>query len=111
MMPVAMPKIGEPIRAMTILPIPAKFRPSAPTDTSTAPMMPPTRAWEELEGTASHQVTIFQTTAPTRAAMMMCSSTCWADFTISAPMVLATPVEYIAPAKFSTAAIIMAWLG
>ena len=42
----------------------------------------------------------------------MTSKLIWAGFnTKSPPIVLATPVLTIAPAKFSTAAIIIAWRG
>ena len=72
-------------------------------------------AWDlqpdELLGSATYQVRRFHMIAPARAAMMMCSSICPADFTISLPMVLATPVLYIAPAKFKKAAMMMASLG
>ena len=74
-------------------------------------MIPPTKAWEELLGIAIHQVNKFQTIAPIKAATMICSSICSADFTISPPIVLATPVLYIAPKKFKKAAIMIAVLG
>ena len=74
-------------------------------------MTPPISACEELDGTANHHVTRFHMTAPASAAIKIRSSTKLASFTISAPMVFATPVEYIAPKKFKQAAIIIAWLG
>ena len=67
-----------------------------------------TSACDELEGTANHQVRMFQMIEPASAAISTCSSTICAELTISAPMVLATPVLYMAPIKFSPAAIIMA---
>ena len=90
---------GEAIRATTILPIPIQLRLALPTETRTAPINPPTSACEELEGIPSFQV---------RAAIIIFSLTKSGELTISPPIVLATPVEIIAPRKFKTAAIAIA---
>ena len=99
---------GEAIRATTILPIPIQLRLALPTETRTAPINPPTSACEELEGIPSFQVKMFQKIAPRRAAIIIFSLTKSGELTISPPIVLATPVEIIAPRKFKTAAIAIA---
>ena len=109
--PEAVARRGEATKERMILPIPQKFNPSMPVETSTAPITPPTKACEELLGSATHQVRMFQITAPASAAMRTCSFTWLADCTMSAPMVLATPVLYMAPRKLSTAAIKIASFG
>ena len=109
--PVTIATTGEAISATTILPMPLKFKPSAPTEIKTAPIIPPTSACDELEGMPSHHVSKFQTIAPKSAAIIIFSSTILALLTMSPPIVLATPVENIAPKKFRPAAIIIAWVG
>lgn len=44
MKPVKRAIAGEAMRAMTIVPIPVQLRPTLPTETRTAPTMPPTSA-------------------------------------------------------------------
>ena len=92
MKPEKIAKSGDAISDKTILPMPMKFSPVLPVETSTAPIMPPTSACEELLGIATYQVKRFQTTDPMRAAMMICSSTISALATMSPPIVFATPV-------------------
>ena len=73
--------------------------------------MPPTSACEDELGMPNHQVMRFQVMAPTSAAMMTTSLTILADCTMSPPIVLATPVLIIAPAKFNTADMMIATAG
>lgn len=54
------------------------------------------------------QVSRFQKIAPNSAEMIIFSLTRSGELTISPPIVLATPVEIIAPRKFKTAAITIA---
>ena len=112
MQPETIPTTGDNIKERIIFPIPSKFNPSTPEeDIITAPITPPIRACELLEGIANFQVIIFHTIAPKSAAIRTCSSTCDADLTISDPIVFATPVLYIAPKKLRTAAMIIACCG
>ena len=108
MKPVKSAIAGEATSAMIIVPIPIQFNPTFPTETRTAPIMPPTRAWEELDGIPSFHVKIFQKIAPRRAAIMIFSLTKDGELTIFPPIVLATPVETNAPRKFKVAAIAIA---
>lgn len=106
--PVTIAMHGDAINDTIIFPIPTKFKPSAPIEIKTAPISPPTSACDELEGIPSHHVSKFQIIAPISADMMIFSSTTLAELTISPPIVFATPVDTIAPRKFSIAAIIIA---
>lgn len=54
------------------------------------------------------QVKRFQKIAPRSAAIIIFSLTKLGELTISPPIVLATPVETIAPRKFKTAAMAIA---
>ena len=108
MKPVRRAIAGEAINATTIFPIPIQFKPTCPTETRTAPTRPPTRACDELDGIPIFHVNKFQNIAPASAAIMIFSSTRWGALTISPPIVLATPVETIAPRKFKIAAIAIA---
>ena len=44
---------------------------ATPTPTSVAPMSPPKSAWDELEGSPSSHVSMFQVIAPMRPAKMI----------------------------------------
>ena len=99
---------GDAISPIKIFPIPTKFKPFIPTDIKTAPIKPPIKACDELEGSPIHHVNKFQKIAPIRAAIIVFSSIIFAELTIPPPIVFATPVETIAPTKFKLAAIITA---
>ena len=47
---------GDRMRDKKILMIPQSFKAAVPTEKATAPIMPPMRAWDELEGMPNHQV-------------------------------------------------------
>ena len=85
-----------------------------PMPTTAAPIRPPNRACEELDGRPLSQVIMFQRTAPMRPAKMM-SGVMWIPSDpsrISPPeMVLATSVDRNAPTRLSTAARATAVLG
>src|ERR687893_2591205 len=74
-----------------------------PAPTITAPMRPPKRAWEELEGRPSSQVSRFQTIAPTRPASTIGAVT-RASSKKPPEMVLATSVDRQAPNRLRMAA-------
>ena len=69
------------------------------------------RACEELDGRPTFQVSRFQKIAAAIAAISTTESTMEGDVTMSPPIVLATPVETIAPTKFKTADIMIATFG
>ena len=81
-----------------------KFTPEAPAPTRTAPISPPNRACEELDGSPKSQVTRFHRIAPTSPAKIITGVTT-ASLTIPPEMVLATSVDRKAPTTFRTAAI------
>ena len=87
-----------------------KFTPEAPAPTSTAPISPPNRACEELDGSPNSQVIRFHRMAPTSPAKIIVGVTS-ASLTMPPEMVLATSVDRNAPATFSTAAISTATFG
>ena len=87
-----------------------KFTPEAPAPISTAPIRPPNRACEELDGSPSSQVIRFHRIAPTSPAKIIVGVT-RASLTMPPEMVLATSVDRNAPATFSTAAISTATFG
>ena len=99
---------GDAINATIIFPMPCQFKPLVPTEIKTAPIKPPISACDELDGKPIRHVSKFQKIAPIKAAIIIFSSTILAELTISPPIVLATPVETIAPKKFKHAAIIVA---
>ncbi|MPM45143.1 hypothetical protein SDC9_91829 [bioreactor metagenome] len=109
--PVKRATIGDTIRDATIFIMPCTFSAVKPFAITTAPSTPPISACDELLGIPNHQVRRFQNIAPIMAAIIIYSFTIWADLTKSPPMVLATPVLYIAPKKLSPAAIQIAVLG
>jgi hypothetical protein len=84
--------------------------PAVPAPIRTAPISPPNRAWEELEGNPNSQVTRFHKMAPTRPAKIIVGVTT-ASLTMPPEMVFATSVDRKAPATFRTAAISTATLG
>ena len=83
--------------------MPQPLRAPKPTEMATAPIIPPMSAWEELDGMPTYQVRRFQMMAPVRPATMISSLIILAEMTISPPIVLATPVEIMAPIKFRMA--------
>ena len=107
--PRAAPTIGEMIRAMMIFFRPAQCRAAEPAWAITAPITPPIRACDEEEGSPQYQVIRSQMIAPMTPAKITIWVTSLAS-TIPLPMVAATLVETIAPAKLSTAAMMMALL-
>ncbi len=62
-----------PITPSSFVPSPVHLTPSAPRPARVAPMSPPNRAWEELEGRPSSQVSRFQMIPPARPARTMTS--------------------------------------
>src|ERR1700712_1960568 len=87
-----------------------KLTPEAPAPISTAPISPPNRACEELDGNPSNQVIRFHKMAPDRPAKIIVGWT-RASFTMPPEIVFATSVDRNAPATFSTAAIRTATFG
>ena len=105
------PRSGEPIIGRMIFSTtPLQMTPSTPALAIMAPMRPPKSACEELDGMPKCQVTKFQTTAPTRAAMTTCRVTRSVS-TIPSPTVLATLVETRAPRRLRPAAMSTAMRG
>ena len=86
------------------------FTPAVPAPISTAPIRPPNRACEELDGKPNSQVIRFQRMAPTSPAKIIVGVTS-ASLTMPPEMVFATSVDRNAPATFSTAAISTATFG
>ncbi len=68
---------------------PVRLMVSNPAATTTAPINPPMRAWEVLDGQPKYQVIRFHTMAPLNAAMMTALLIA-AGSTTSLPMVVAT---------------------
>ena len=87
-----------------------KFTPEAPAPISTAPIRPPNRACDELDGSPKSQVVRFHRIAATSPAKIMVGVTS-ASLTMPPEIVLATSVDRKAPTTFSTAAISTAVLG
>src|SRR6476620_10632756 len=87
-----------------------KLTPDAPAPTSTAPISPPNRAWDDDDGIPNSQVSRFHRIAATRPAKIMVGVT-KASLTMPAEMVLATSVDRKAPSTLSTAAISTATRG
>ncbi len=81
---------------------PLQMTPCPPTAASIAPMMPPIRACDELDGMPSSQVNRFHTIPPTRPANTNSRVTS-PDWTRPLAMVAATAVERNAPTKLSEA--------
>ena len=78
-----------------------------PACATTAPPSPPISAWDELDGMPHHQVSKFQTQAPSKAA----KTTVWVTITGFAKpeaIVLATAVPAMAPTKLKQPATITA---
>src|SRR5579884_654927 len=102
---------GERTAGMMTLPTSAAhLTPALPTAASSAPITPPIRACEELEGSPKYHVMRFHTIAPVRPANVIVSVTL-AVATMQLATVAATFSEMNAPAKFSTAAMPMAVRG
>ena len=87
-----------------------KFTPATPAPMSTAPIRPPNRACDELDGSPNSQVSRFHRMAPTRPAKIIVGVT-RASSTIPPEMVLATSVDRNAPTTFRIAAISTATFG
>ncbi len=85
--------------------------PPVPTETSVAPIRPPKRACEELEGSPASQVRRFQTIAPTSPAKITSGLMPALSSMIPPEMVLATSTERNAPTRFSAADIATAIRG
>ena len=84
-----------------------KLMPLSPTPTSVAPMSPPNRACEELDGNPSSQVSMFQVIAPMRPAKMSEGMRCAvleSSWMMPPETVAATSVDRNAPTRFSPAA-------
>ena len=91
-----------------------KLMPPMPTPTSVAPMRPPNRACEELEGSPSSQVSMFHVMAPMRPAKMSDGKRCAvasSSWMTPPDTVAATSVDRNAPTRFRPAASITATLG
>ncbi|MNR81263.1 hypothetical protein D3C72_120030 [compost metagenome] len=104
------PITGLKSRDSTIREIPLSCRACQPWPAKPAPMTPPIKACDELEGMPHHQVRRFQAIAESKAAITSqlvanCGST------IPLPIVAATLVLVIAPARFITAASMIALRG
>src|SRR5215210_1768998 len=101
----AMPRNGATSEGTrTFSRIPFHWTTSQPAAATADPMMPPIRAWLELEGRAKYQVTRFHVIAPTSPASTT-SSVIDPGSTIPLATVAATLIETKAPRKFSTAAL------
>src|SRR6476661_362686 len=87
-----------------------KLTPEVPAPISTAPMSPPNKACDELEGSPNSHVTRFHKIAPTSPAKIITGVTT-ASLTMPPEIVLATSVDRNAPTTFSTAAITTAVRG
>ena len=90
----------------------AKFTPSTPAPTMTAPTRPPNRACEELDGRPTSQVMRFQMIAPTNPAKMKAALmvTC-CSLMMPPEMVFATSVDKKAPIRLSVPAAMTAVFG
>src|SRR3954471_5181992 len=89
---------------------PSQSTADVPACASIAPTTPPINACDELDGRPAHQVTRFQTIAPTRPAKITVRVTSPAS-TMPLAIVAATCSERNAPTKFRTAAPPTATLG
>ena len=87
-----------------------KFTALAPAATTTAPMRPPNRACDELDGSPSSQVIRFHRMAPMRPAKMM-YGLILVSSTRPLEIVLATSTERNAPTTFRTPEMRTATLG
>src|SRR5689334_5204562 len=74
---------------------------SNPAAAAVAPITPPTRACDELDGNPKYQVNTFQAIAPSSQAKMIGNVT-WAESTIPLAIVAATDTDKNAPTRFST---------
>src|SRR5512138_3724345 len=87
--PMRKPIRGDIKRAIRTLYKPENLIAPIPAPSITAPIRPPISAWEELPRMPKYHVTKFQRIAPTRAARITFNVNTF-DWTISAPIVLAT---------------------
>ncbi len=79
----------------------------APTPTSVAPIRPPNRACDELDGSPSSHVSMFHVIAPMRPAKMIggkMSGLSWSSRIMPPEIVLATSVDRNAPTRLRLAA-------
>src|ERR1700712_1968110 len=79
-----------------------KFTPDAPAPINTAPISPPKRACDELDGKPSNQVIRFHRIAPTSPAKIIVGVTS-ASLTMPPEIVFATSVDRNPPATFNNA--------
>src|ERR1700733_14442263 len=96
-------KMGAKIAGMKTLPAtPDQMTALPPACTSSAPMTPPIKACDELDGMPRYQVVMFQAMPPTSPAKTTASVTeVW--LTMPEAIVAATDSERNAPTRFSTA--------
>src|SRR6185312_4236975 len=90
--------------------IPSHCTESTPPADSAAPTIPPMRAWLELDGRPTNQVTRFHVIAPTRPAITT-SSVITSGSTMPFAIVATTATDTNAPRKFRTAALATATRG
>src|SRR5207248_9353201 len=92
------PAIGDVIMGIsTLLRMPSNITTfQVPAEATAAPQSPPIKAWLELEGNPSHQVSKFQTIPPSRPHRIVVNVTKWLS-TRSLPIVVATAVPDKAP--------------
>ncbi len=99
---------------MTLLRTTPKSIAAALAPTIVAPMRPPNRACDELEGRPSSHVSMFHVMAPMRPAKMIgrkVADWIWSSRMMPCEMVLETSVDRNAPTRLSTAASSTATLG
>jgi len=94
----------------TLLSTLPKFTAPAPAATIVAPINPPNRACDELDGSPSSHVSRFHRIAPHRPAKMTVG-VIFPSSTSPLEMVLATCTDRKAPTRFNTPAMSTAWRG
>src|SRR5882757_7348398 len=103
--------IGDSTRgSSTLLTTPANLIALDPAATQVAPISPPNRAWEELDGRPSNQVSRFHRIAPTSPPKIT-TGVILASSTSPLEIVLATATERNAPTRLRMPARITATLG
>jgi hypothetical protein len=109
--PIRKPKRGaSSVGISTFSTMPPQSTGSKPLFAMAAPTTPPIRQWDELDGSAHHQVSRFQAMAPIRPPSMTGGDTADGS-TMPFASVAATWVETRAPSTFSTAAATSATFG
>ena len=87
---------------------------SAPAETTTAPIRPPTSACDDDDGMPKYQVARFQTMAPTRPHIRIASEStaCTSPRVTNLPIVLATAVPPSkGPRNSKVPTMMTAWIG